>query len=169
MSAVPAYAILTLVGLQRGVELIYASRNTTVLKSKGGVEYGRTHYRLMVLLHASWLVAIALRIPHDPAIRWLPLFLFVVLQVLRVWVIASLGPFWTTRIITVPDVPLVRRGPYRYLRHPNYLVVAGEIAALPLVFGQRTVAIVFSVLNLIVLAWRIRTENAALASRRSLF
>ena len=168
MSALPAYAILGVVVLQRGVELIYASHNAKTLKSQGGVEYGRTHYRVMVLLHASWLVVIALRIPHDPAIRWLPSLVFGVLQALRIWVIVSLGPFWTTRIITVPDAPLVRRGPYRYLRHPNYLVVAGEIAALPLVFGQRAVAVVFSLLNLMMLAWRIRTENAALAPRRSL-
>ena len=87
---------------------------------------------------------------------------------MRIWVIATLGRYWTTRIITVPGEPLVRRGPYRFVRHPNYLVVSGEMAVLPLVFGQVTNAIVFSALNLALLAWRIRQENAALEERRSL-
>jgi methyltransferase len=81
-------------------------------------------------------------------------------------VVASLGPYWTTRIITLPDAPLVRRGPYRFLRHPNYVVVAAEIAVLPLVFGAWPIALVFSLLNAVMLAWRIRIEEQALASRR---
>ncbi len=162
-----AYAILILVVLQRVGELWYASRNTRALKARGAIEYGRGHYPLMVLLHASWLAAIAIGIRRDPAVRVLPLMFFLLLQALRAWVLATLGPYWTTRVITVPDAPLVTRGPYRFVRHPNYLVVIGEIALLPLAFGQVTNAIVFSVLNGALLAWRIRVENAALRLRRA--
>src|ERR1700722_10982665 len=142
-----AYAILGLVVLQRVGELLYASRNTRALKLRGGIEYGQRHYPLMVLLHASWLAAIAMGIRGDSAIRPVPLTLFVMLQALRGWVLATLGRYWTTRVITIPGAPLVRRGPYRFITHPNYFVVIGEIALLPLVFGQVTNAIVFSVLN----------------------
>lgn len=162
-----AYAILALVVLQRVGELLYASRNTRALKARGGIEYGRRHYPLIVMLHASWLVAVAIGIRRDPVVREFPLIFFVLLQALRVWVLATLGHYWTTRVITIPGAPLVHRGPYRFLRHPNYLVVIGEIALLPLVFGQVTNAIFFSVLNGAALAWRIRIEEAVLGSRRS--
>jgi methyltransferase len=163
-----ADSILVLVVLQRVGELWYASRNTRALKARGAVEHGRGHYPLIVLLHASWLTAIALGLRRDPAIRALPLLLFVLLQALRVWVLATLGPYWTTRVITILGMPLVHRGPYRFLSHPNYLVVIGEIALLPLMFGQVTNAEVFSVLNGAVLAWRIHIEDAALRTRRGL-
>ena len=123
-----AYAILVLVVLQRVGELWYASRNTRALKARGGIEYGRRHYPLIVLLHASWLMAIAIGIRSDPAVRVFPLGLFVLLQALRVWVLATLGPYWTTRVITIPDAPLVHRGPYRFVRHPNYLVLCWSYA-----------------------------------------
>jgi methyltransferase len=161
-----AYAILVLVALQRIGELWYAERNTTALKARGGREYGRGHYPLIVVLHAAWLIAIAIGIRFDSAVRVLPLVLFLLVEALRVWVLATLGPYWTTRIITVPDEPLVRRGPYRFVRHPNYLVVVAEIALLPLVFGQVTNAIAFSALNGVLLARRIRVEDAALQPRR---
>ena len=160
-----AYAILVLVVLQRVGELWYASRNTRALKARGAIEYGRGHYPLIVLLHASWLIAIAIGIPPRSRRPGVPLMFFVLLQALRVWVLATLGPYWTTRVITVPGAPLVNRGPYRFLRHPNYLVVIGEIALLPLAFGQVTNAIVFSVLNGAALAWRIRVEDAALRAK----
>ena len=163
-----AHAILALVAVQRVGELWYASRNTRALKARGAVEHGRGHYPLIVLLHASWLTAIALGVRRDPAVRALPLLLLVLLQALRVWVLATLGPDWTTRVITIPGTPLVHRGPYRFLNHPNYVVVIGEIALLPLVFGQVANAVVFSVLNGAVLAWRIHIEDAALGTRRGL-
>jgi methyltransferase len=161
-----AYAILVLVVLQRVAELWYAARNTAALKAHGGIEYGGRHYPLIVVLHASWLAAIAWGIQRDAAVRALPLACFVLLQGLRVWVLATLGRYWTTRVITTPGAPLVQRGPYRFLRHPNYLVVIGEMAVLPLVFGQVANAVLFSALNGAVLLWRIRVENAALATRR---
>lgn len=161
-----AHLLLTLVVAQRIAELLYASRNERALIRRGGIETGRGHYPLMVLLHAGWLIAMAVGISDAPVIRWRPLLLFGALQVLRCWVVATLGSYWTTRIITVPYEPLIVRGPYRYLRHPNYLIVVGEIAILPLVFDQPAVAAIFSVVNLALLAWRVRQENAALAGRR---
>jgi methyltransferase len=163
-----ASTILVLVVLQRLAELWYASWNTKALKARGAIEYGRGHYPLVVLLHVSWLTAIVFGIQRDPAVRAVPLMFFMLLQALRVWVIATLGPYWTTRLITVPDTPLVNRGPYRFVRHPNYVVVIGEIALLPLVFGQIANAIIFSVLNGAILAWRIHIEEAALGPRRRL-
>lgn len=162
----PAHVILVLVALQRGGELIYAARNTVRIKQQGGVEFGHGHYPLIVLLHVSWLAAIAAGIQRDPTVRTLPLVLFVVLQALRLWIVVTLGRFWTTRVISLPGAPLVDRGPYRYFHHPNYLVVVGEIATLPLVFGQVRTALVFSLLNLAILSWRIRVENEALEPRR---
>ena len=163
-----AYVIIALVVMQRLAELVYAERNTRALLARGGVEAGRRHYPLIVALHAAWLVAVVLFLPRPASIHWSFLAVFLVLQGLRVWVLATLGPYWTTRIITLAGAPLVRKGPYRYLRHPNYFVVAGEIAALPLAFGEIGVAVVFSILNAGVLALRIREEELALTPRRSL-
>jgi methyltransferase len=163
-----AQAIVLLVVAQRLGELAYARRNTTVLKERGGIESGRGHYPIMVLLHVLWLVAVWLGIQRDSRIRWVPLSAFLVLQLLRVWVIATLGRYWTTRVITIPGEPLVRRGPYRFLNHPNYLIVALEMAVFPLVFGQVSNAFIFSALNLLILGWRVRLENRVLNPRRAL-
>lgn len=162
-----AFAILALVAAQRLGELALARRNTRRLLAAGGVEVGAGHYPAMVALHAAWLVALLLWLPADAPVDWGWLAVFVVLQAGRVWVIASLGRFWTTRIVTLEDAPLVRRGPYRFLRHPNYVVVAAEIVVLPLVFGAWQLALIFGALNLGVLAWRIRVEEQALKPRRA--
>jgi methyltransferase len=161
------YIILALVVVQRLVEIVYAERNTRALLARGAVEIGRAHYPLIVVLHAAWLTAIVLFLPADATIHWLPLVLFVALQIARVWVLVTLGPYWTTRIITLEGAPLVRTGPYRFVRHPNYLVVVGEIAMLPLAFGEFWIAITFTILNAVMLAWRIRQEDFALAIRRA--
>ena len=161
------WIVLALVAVQRGIELVYASRNTRRLLGAGGVEIGARHYPLFVLLHASWLIAMAAFVPPQTPPNWWLLGLFAILQALRVWVVRTLGPYWTTRIITVPNVPLVRTGPYRFFRHPNYLVVVGEIAVLPLAFGAVWIALVFSVLNAALLVLRTRIEENALAVRRS--
>lgn len=158
--------ILALVIMQRLVELVYAERNTRALVKRGAIEVGRAHYPFIVALHALWLLAIVLMLPAQATIHWLALALFLVLQAGRVWVIATLGPYWTTRIITLDGAPLVHSGPYRFVRHPNYLIVTGEIALLPLVFGEVMVCLVFSVLNAALLFWRIRQEDAALSLRR---
>lgn len=163
-----AYLIIGAVALERLCELFYAERNTRALLARGAVEAGRAHYPIIVLLHAAWLVAIILALPKPPVIYWIPFAIFLLLQAARIWVIATLGPYWTTRIITLPNAPLVRSGPYRFIRHPNYAVVVGEIAVFPLVFGEVWVAVVFSIANALMLWWRIRQEDAALTPRRSL-
>jgi methyltransferase len=157
--------IVALVAAERAAELILAARNTRALLARGGVEVGAGHYPLLVLLHGAWLATLLFLEPADAPPAWGWLGAFAVLQALRLWIIHSLGPFWTTRVITLPGAPLVRRGPYRFLRHPNYVVVVAEIAVLPLVFGAWRIAAVFSVLNLALLAWRIRIEQRALAPR----
>lgn len=161
-----AIVVVALVAIERLVELWYAQRNTRALLEDGGVEVGGNHYPLIVALHAAWLIAILATVPADAAASVPLLVLFLILQGFRAWVLLSLGRFWTTRVITVPGAPLVRRGPYRFVRHPNYVVVAAEIAVLPLVFGAWVVAIAFSALNAALLAWRISVEDQALAPRR---
>jgi methyltransferase len=163
-----AYAIIFLVVLQRLGELLLANRNTKRLKAQGAVEIGAGHYPLIVLLHTAWLLAVLWLLPVPLEISWPWLAIFVLLQAGRIWVIASLGPYWTTRIISVPGKALVKRGPYRFVRHPNYLVVAGEILALPLAFHEIPVAIFFSLANAAILFWRIREEEAGLVTRREL-
>lgn len=163
-----ALTIIALVAAQRLGEMIYAMRNTRLLLVQGAVEMGSRHYPFIILLHAAWLVAVALALPEPTIIYTIPLMLFFILQVARVWVIASLGRFWTTRIITLPNAKLVRRGPYRWMKHPNYAVVVGEMAMLPLAFGEIWVAFIFSLLNAGILFVRIREEEHALAPRRKL-
>ena len=153
--------ILSAVTLQRLGELWLSKRNTRRLLARGAHEVGAAHYPLMIAVHALWLVGLwwlAVNRPVDGF--WLGL--FVLLEVARIWVLASLGPRWTTRIIVLPAAPLVRRGPYGLVNHPNYLVVIGEIAVLPLVFGLWPVALLFTLLNGAVLWVRIREENRAL-------
>ncbi len=147
--------------VQRLAELALAARNTRRLRAAGGVEFGASHYPLMVALHAFWLVGLWL-LGHDRGIDPVWLAAFAVLQAGRVWVIASLGSRWTTRVIVVPGSLAVVRGPYRWLRHPNYLIVALEIAVVPLALGLPAFALVFSLLNAALLAYRIHVENRAL-------
>ena len=149
---------------QRISELFIARRNTAELLKNGAVEVGASHYPVMVVLHASWLTGLWVywflgRI--DAVNVWL-LMLYFVLQAGRVWVLLTLGKRWTTRIITVPGEQLVDRGPFRFMRHPNYAVVALEIPLLPLVFGLTWYAVVFGLLNLAMLYWRISIEESAL-------
>lgn len=164
----PLAWILAFVIAQRLGELALARANTKRLMAQGGREAGRGHYPLFILLHASWLVAIAATTPLDAEPIWPLVGVFFVLQGLRVWVIATLGRYWTTRIITVDGAPLVRGGPFRLVRHPNYWVVAGEIAVLPLAFGAWEIAVIWSVLNALLLRHRIAVETAALAPREAL-
>jgi methyltransferase len=154
--------ILALVTLQRVGELWLSNRNTRRLLAQGAREYGQSHYPLIVAVHALWLVALWWLAPGRHVFAfWLVL--YVLLQVARTWVLATLGQRWTTRIIIVPGAPLVRRGPYRLVNHPNYVVVIGEIAVLPLVFGLWQIAVIFTALNAAVLSVRIHEENRALA------
>lgn len=157
-----ALVLLGFLTLQRGVELAIATRNTKRLLANGGHEVGADHYPVMVALHATWLATLwwfghgnALVVPFVVA--------FVFLQLGRLWVLATLGPRWTTRIIIVPGLQPVTRGPFRFVRHPNYLVVAFELPCVSLALGLVWHALLFGALNLAMLAWRIRVENRAFA------
>lgn len=157
----PAIMLLALVTLERLGELWLARRNTAKLMAQGAHEVAPGHYPAIVVTHGAWLIGLwllAWNLPLNSV--WVVAFL--ILQVMRVWVLATLGPRWTTRIIILPGAPLVTGGPYRFVSHPNYLVVIAEIAILPLCFGLVWYALAFSLLNAGMLAIRIRAENAAL-------
>jgi methyltransferase len=161
-----AVPVLALVTLQRLLELVVSARHEVRLRARGAYEVGREHYPFMVALHAAWLVGLwVFALPQ--AANWWLVGAYGLVQVARYWVISTLGERWTTRILVLPGAALVRSGPYRILRHPNYAVVVTEIALLPLAFGLLAYAIVFSILNATVLMWRIRVENRALAATAS--
>ena len=160
------FVVLGLVAAQRVAELFISRRHERALRARGAVEHGAAHYPFIVAVHAGWLAALALWCAiMPPAISPALIALYVGLQPVRAWVIASLGRYWTTRIITLPAAPLVRRGPYRFLKHPNYVVVVLEIAFLPLALCAWPIALAFSILNGAVLWVRIAAENRALAVR----
>ena len=158
---VGAILLLAFVTLQRLAELVWNRRNETGLRAAGAVEAGRAHYPVMVALHGLWLVALWV-FGWDRPLVWAWVAVYVVLQAGRVWVLATLGRRWTTRVFVVPGETLVRRGPYRFVSHPNYVVVVLEIFVLPLAFGLWGVALVFGLANMALLTWRIRVENRAL-------
>lgn len=161
-----AIIVLSFVTAQRLAELVYAHRNEARLRGRGAVEYAPEHYWMIVALHGAWLLGLwVTAVDKSPNLIWL--LMFIVLQVLRLWVLATLKERWTTRIIVLPEGPLIRNGPYRFMRHPNYAIVAGEIFVLPMVFGFYAYAIAFTLLNGVVLAIRIRAENEALQSAAS--
>jgi methyltransferase len=157
------YAALGFVVLQRAAELALAAKNTRRLREAGAVEVDRRGYPWFVLLHGAWLATLYLLVPADAAPSWPLLAVFALLQLGRLWVIATLGRRWTTRIIVLPGARLVEGGPYRYLRHPNYALVIAEIAVLPLAFGAVAIALVFSAINLALILRRIALEDRALA------
>ena len=158
--------VVSLVAAQRLCELAWSRRNEKALLARGGIEVGARHYPAFVFLHTTWLLAV-LVVARGGVVHAIALAAFAVLQALRLWVISTLGPYWTTRVITLAGAPLVRHGPYRWIRHPNYWIVAGEIALLPVAFGAYEVAFVFSVLNAGLLLHRVRIEEEALAAREA--
>lgn len=160
VASVPALLFIAFVILQRLGELALARRNTAALMARGAREIGANHYPLMVGMHTAFLVAVAWFGWQAPvALPWLAA--YVVLQALRVWILASLGSRWTTRIILL-DEPLVVRGPYRFVSHPNYMLVVAELIVIPMVLGLVWVAVVFTVLNAAMLALRISVEQRGL-------
>lgn len=158
---------LILIILQRLGELALAKRNEKILRSEGAVEYDAGGYRVIVLMHAAFLVSFTAEyflFGRSLSPYWLPLLcVFVAAQLLRYWAIRSLGKFWNTRILIVPGERLVTKGPYRYLVHPNYISVVIEIAVIPLIFSCYITAAVFTLLNLLALRRRIRIEESALS------
>jgi len=157
---------VTLVAVQRLLELTYSRRNERRLRSQGAVERGAGHFPVIVAIHTLWLVSTLVeglvRGPEPPVWWPVPLAAFLLVQPLRYWAIFSLGVNWNVRVLVVPGGKLVRRGPYRYFPHPNYVVVAVEVLTFPLIFGAWITAIVFSLLNAALLYVRIHTENRAL-------
>ena len=164
------YLILVLaVGVERLAELRVARRNAQWSHERGGREYGGGHYPVMVALHTALLAGCLIEVvlAHRgfvPALGWAMLVVVVAAQALRWWCIRTLGPQWNTRILVVPGLPLITGGPYRWLRHPNYVAVIAEGIALPLVHSAWITATVFTAANAILLTARIRTEDAALAN-----
>ena len=159
----PLYLIVGFLVFQRLVELVIAQRNHRVLAARGAIEFGRRHYPVLVALHAGWLLALVATIDPKTPVSLPLLAVFVLLECGRVWVIVTLGSRWTTRIMVLPGAKRIRTGPYRYVNHPNYLIVCGEIALAPLMFGAWALALIASVLNLLALRTRVRVENKALA------
>ncbi len=157
--------VLALVTAQRLGELVLANRNTRRLLAMGAKEHGARHYPAIVAMHAAWLIGLWI-FGWNRSIDAFWLVVFVVLQGLRVWVISTLGGRWTTRIIVLPGAPRIRKGPFRFISHPNYAVVSAEIAVLPLAFGLPIFAAVFFILNAMVLTVRIRAESAALNGQK---
>jgi methyltransferase len=160
-----ATIILVLVTLQRLSELVLARYNTRRLLAQGAKEVGAEHYPLVVSVHAAWLIALWIW-GRDQDVNLIALLVFVVLQGLRVWVLATLGPRWTTRIIVLAGEPLVASGPYKYFSHPNYAIVVAEIAVLPLALHLPLLALIFTILNAAVLVIRIRAEARSLSATR---
>jgi methyltransferase len=158
-----ASIILLLVTLQRLGELVLSGYNTGKLLARGAIEVGAKHYPLVVSVHAAWLISLWIW-GRDQDVNLFALALFILLQGFRLWILATLGSRWTTRIIVLPGAPLVASGPYRYFSHPNYAVVASEIALLPLALHLPVLALIFTVLNAAVLVIRIRTEARALSA-----
>ena len=158
------HLLIALIAIERIVELVYARRNTRALLRRGGRESGAGHYPLFFALHGTWLAVLAFLARPDLVPGWSLLGAFAVLQLLRLWVILTLGPYWTTRIITLDGADPVRMGPYRYLRHPNYAIVALEIPVVSLAVGLPWGALLFGCLNALLLLYRVRTEEAARAA-----
>lgn len=163
----PYYVLIAAVAVERLVELVVSQRNARWAFERGGREFGRGHYPAMAVLHTALLAGCVLEVwlAHRPFLRWLGwpmLVLVVAAQVLRWWCIATLGPRWNTRVIVLPGKPLVQRGPYRWIHHPNYVAVVVEGVALPLVHTAWVTALCFTVANAVLLTVRIRVENIAL-------
>lgn len=164
MITTTARRAVVLVAVQRLAEMAWAARNVRRLERRGAVESGRGHYPAMVALHGGWLAATAIESSRTPRTRPALLAAYLALQPLRYWVIRSLGDRWTTRILVVPGEPTVATGAFRWFRHPNYMVVAAEIALLPLALGARRSAPVFSLLNTLLMVVRIPAEQKALSN-----
>ncbi|WP_020521737.1 isoprenylcysteine carboxyl methyltransferase family protein [Catelliglobosispora koreensis] len=162
------YLLILAVGVERLAELVVSKRHARWAFERGGVEHGRSHYPVMVAIHVGLLAGCVAEVALTdrsflPWLGWPMLAIVVLSQALRWWCIKTLGPRWNTLVIVVPGLPLVTKGPYRWLRHPNYVAVVAEGIALPLVHSAWITAIAFTVLNAFVLAKRIKVENAALA------
>ena len=155
-----------LVLLQRGAEELYSARNTRALIAAGGHEEGRSYYPVVATTHLAWIASLYFLVPPDARISTVLAACYVLLTIARYWVIGTLGRFWTHRIITLKDAPIVRSGPYAIIRHPNYAVTIAETFLLPAVFGAWAVALIMTPVWTAVLRYKIELEDAALAPRQ---
>lgn len=156
-----------LILLQRGLEELHSQRNTRRLLQRGAVEEAGDYYPVVATAHAAWIASVALLIPANAPVHWGPLLAFLLLQPVRYWIIGTLGLYWTHRIITLPDAPVVATGPYRLLRHPNYAVTLAETLLLPLAFGRLAFGLIFAAVWGAVLFYKIQLEDRALSGRRA--
>ncbi len=158
------YVLILFIVLQRMMELMIAKRNRKYIQAIGGFEVGNRHYPAIVLLHVLFFISLLIEGNQTSMPTWwpIPFIVFVFAQLVRIWVISTLGRFWNTRIFIVPDSKPIKTGPYRYLRHPNYLTVIIELLSIPLIFGAYYTAILFSVMNALILLIRISIEEQAL-------
>lgn len=161
------FTIFGFVIIQRIIELFVAKRNEEWIKSQGGYEVGKEHYPFMVALHVSFFISLLLEfivLDRGLSIFLIPLFIvFVITQLMRIWILSSLGRFWNTKIMILPGASVVKKGPFQFMRHPNYTIVALELLVIPLMFNAFITAVVFSLLNLWMLSVRIPIEEAALS------
>jgi methyltransferase len=162
----PAQVAALLILIQRGAEEAYSARNTRVLLARGAREEGAGYYPVVAVAHLSWIASLFFLIPADARPIWPLIGLYVVLQAARYWVIATLGPYWTHRIITIDEAPIVSAGAYRFLKHPNYAITIAETLLLPVAFSAVALALIMTVIWIAVLSYKIRLEDAALAMRR---
>jgi methyltransferase len=156
-------ALLILV--QRGAEEVYSARNTRALLARGAREEGAGYYPVVAVAHLGWIASLFFLIPPDAQPIWPLIVLYVLLQVARYWVIATLGQYWTHRIITVDEAPIVSSGPYRLLKHPNYAITVAETLLLPVAFSALALGLIMTAIWVAVLSYKIRLEDAALATR----
>ncbi|MBP3952589.1 isoprenylcysteine carboxyl methyltransferase family protein [Bacillus suaedae] len=160
------YIFITIVIAQRMAEVMIANRNAKWIVSQGGYEVGRDHYKYIVMVHSLFFIALLIEVSlsRNTATTWAiaPLIVFLIAQVGRVWALSSLGRFWNTRIMILPGAKVIAKGPYRFLRHPNYVIVITELAVLPLIFQAYWTAIIFTVINALILSVRIKKEEQAL-------
>jgi methyltransferase len=162
----PAQVAALLILIQRGAEEAYSARNTRVLLARGAREEGAGYYPVVAVAHLSWIASLFFLIPADARPIWPLIGLYVVLQAARYWVIATLGPYWTHRIITIDEAPIVSAGAYRFLKHPNYAITIAETLLLPVAFSAVALALIMTVIWVAVLSYKLRLEDAALAMRR---
>jgi methyltransferase len=156
-------ALLILV--QRGAEEIHSARNTRALLARGAREEGANYYPVVAVAHMSWIASLFFLIPPDAHVFWPLIGLYVVLQAARYWVIATLGPYWTHRIITIDEAPVISSGAYRFFKHPNYAITVAETLLLPVAFSAVALGLIMTAIWVAVLNYKIRLEDAALARR----
>ncbi|MFA1820753.1 isoprenylcysteine carboxyl methyltransferase family protein [Virgibacillus oceani] len=160
------WTLFVLIIIQRLIELKIARRNEKWIKRKGGVEIGKEHYKWFVLIHSLFFLSILIETTlRDGAIlpfNYILFLLFLLTQAARIWCVLSLGKFWNTKIIVLPGSSLVKKGPYKYVKHPNYIIVGIELFIIPLLFGAYITAVVFPILHILLLRIRIPCEEKAL-------